>query len=538
MIGGVLVIVIIFLFLRNIRSTLIICTSIPISVIGTFALLYFGGYTLNTMTFGGLALGIGMIVDAAIVVLENTYRHLEMGKDRMTAAIDGSEEVWSAILASTLTHIAVFVPMLFLTGMSSIMFGSWPRSSRSRWRCRCSWRSRSCRCSARGSSKRPITATAGRASSVRCIAAATASSKGWTTVYARALHVALATGRRCSPPASRCSSLALFLLPPSASNCSRRPTKARSRSTPSWRSARASSGPKRCCCRLEEAHPRARARGDDAHHLGAAAAAWAAAAAAATAATSTCVWCQRTSASARANEIAMALRRELSGLPGVIVRARPVGRPADARHARRRAGGDGSRFSRRNPRPRARRVEARRPGRQDAARFDPGIADSRVGREEGRPEIAVRVDRDKAAMLGLTVTGVANTIRTNLAGTQAAMFREGGNEYPIVVRLREEDRGEIAIGRRRADQHAAAARCCRRKNVMVTSREQGPVQIERKNQERIQRVNAEVETTLSEARRGGAGAAARDSACRRASRSASATKSRSRRSRSASCSSC
>jgi hydrophobic/amphiphilic exporter-1 (mainly G- bacteria), HAE1 family len=123
MIGSVLVIAIIFLFLRDLKSTLIICTSIPISVIGTFALLYFGGYTLNTLTFGGLALGIGMIVDAAIVVLENTYRHLEMGKDRMTAAIDGSEEVWSAILASTLTHIAVFVPMLFLTGVSSIMFG-------------------------------------------------------------------------------------------------------------------------------------------------------------------------------------------------------------------------------------------------------------------------------------------------------------------------------------------------------------------------------------------------------------------------------
>ena len=92
------------------------------SVIGTFALLYFGGFTLNTMTFGGLALGIGMIVDAAIVVLENTHRHLHMGKDRMTAAIDGSEEVWSAILASTLTHIAVFMPLLFLSGTASIMF--------------------------------------------------------------------------------------------------------------------------------------------------------------------------------------------------------------------------------------------------------------------------------------------------------------------------------------------------------------------------------------------------------------------------------
>src|SRR6186713_1671042 len=122
LVGGILVVLIIFAFLRDVRSTLIVCTSIPVSVIGTFALLYFGGFTLNTMTFGGLALGIGMIVDAAIVVLENTHRHLHMGKDKMTAAIEGSEEVWSAILASTLTHIAVFVPLLFLSGTASIMF--------------------------------------------------------------------------------------------------------------------------------------------------------------------------------------------------------------------------------------------------------------------------------------------------------------------------------------------------------------------------------------------------------------------------------
>src|SRR4030095_10437470 len=122
LLGAGLVILIIFLFLRNIRSTIIICTSIPISIIGTFALLYLAGYTLNTMTVGGLALGVGMIVDASIVVLENTFRHMEHGKSRMQAAIDGSEEVWSAILASTLTHVAVFIPLLFLSGVSSILF--------------------------------------------------------------------------------------------------------------------------------------------------------------------------------------------------------------------------------------------------------------------------------------------------------------------------------------------------------------------------------------------------------------------------------
>src|SRR4029450_5298436 len=112
--------------------------------------------------------------------------------------------------------------------------------------------------------------------------------------------------------------------------------------------------------------------------------------------------------------------------------------------------------------------------------------------------IAVRVDRDKAALFGMTTTGVANTIRTNLAGTQAAMFREGGNEYPIVVRLREEDRDELAsVGDVRINTPQGQA--LRARSVMMTEREQGPVQIERKNQERIQRVNAEVETTLSEA---------------------------------------
>ncbi|HSK10303.1 MAG TPA: efflux RND transporter permease subunit, partial [Vicinamibacterales bacterium] len=123
LLGALFVVVVIFAFLRNLRSTLIIGISIPISVIGTFALLYLSGYTLNTMTFGGRALGVGMIVDASIVVLENSFRHMEkLGKDRVTAAIDGSEEVWSAILAAILTHIAVFVPLLFLSGVANIMF--------------------------------------------------------------------------------------------------------------------------------------------------------------------------------------------------------------------------------------------------------------------------------------------------------------------------------------------------------------------------------------------------------------------------------
>ena len=122
MYGGILAIVVLLFFLRNIGSTAVIATTIPISVIATFALMYFGKFTLNMMTLGGLALGIGMLVDNAIVVLENIYRLRESGAGPKEAAISGSEEVTPAILASTLTTMAVFLPLIFVQGMSGIMF--------------------------------------------------------------------------------------------------------------------------------------------------------------------------------------------------------------------------------------------------------------------------------------------------------------------------------------------------------------------------------------------------------------------------------
>jgi HAE1 family hydrophobic/amphiphilic exporter-1 len=128
----------------------------------------------------------------------------------------------------------------------------------------------------------------------------------------------------------------------------------------------------------------------------------------------------------------------------------------------------------------------------------PGIADVQVGRDEGRPEIAVRVDRPKAAMLGLTVSGVATTIQTNVQGTTAAQFRDRGNEYPIVVRLRSADRQEIAdVGD--VLLNTPSGQVVPARNVMALNREAGPVQIQRKNMERITTVNAEIEVPLSEA---------------------------------------
>jgi HAE1 family hydrophobic/amphiphilic exporter-1 len=117
--GGLLAIVLIFLFLLNWRPTLIIALAIPISIITTFIALYAAGYTLNMLTLSGLALGVGMLVDNAIVVIENTFRHIQEGKDHKTASIVGASEVGMAITASTLTTIIVFLPMVFATGITA-----------------------------------------------------------------------------------------------------------------------------------------------------------------------------------------------------------------------------------------------------------------------------------------------------------------------------------------------------------------------------------------------------------------------------------
>src|SRR5207302_11458651 len=117
MIGGCLAVLILLFFLRNIRSTLVVALSIPTSIVSTFALLYMCGFTLNTMSLGGLALATGLIVDDAVVVLENIFRHIERDKKRAAeAAVSGTQEITSAVVASTLTIMDVFLPLLLTKG--------------------------------------------------------------------------------------------------------------------------------------------------------------------------------------------------------------------------------------------------------------------------------------------------------------------------------------------------------------------------------------------------------------------------------------
>ena len=121
-VGGSLAILILLLFLRSRASTLIIGVAIPISVVGTFLIMLWLGRSLNVISLAGMAFAIGMVVDNSIVVLENIYRHRQMGKTRAAAAFEGAREVWGAVLASTLTTIAVFLPVLFVEEEAGQLF--------------------------------------------------------------------------------------------------------------------------------------------------------------------------------------------------------------------------------------------------------------------------------------------------------------------------------------------------------------------------------------------------------------------------------
>ena len=120
--GGILAFLVLFFFLHDFRNPVNIALAIPISIIATFVLLYFSKVSLNMMSLGGLALGIGMLVDCSIVVLENIFRHRQEGRGRMEAALTGTKEVAMAVTASTLTTISVFLPIIYVKGVAGQLF--------------------------------------------------------------------------------------------------------------------------------------------------------------------------------------------------------------------------------------------------------------------------------------------------------------------------------------------------------------------------------------------------------------------------------
>ena len=120
--GGILAFLVLLFFLRNVKNSVIVAFAIPVSIMAAFSLMYFSNISINMISLGGLALGIGMLVDNAIVVMENIFRNRQLGKGAKEAAVIGTEEMNSAITASTLTTVAVFLPMVFIIGVAGQIF--------------------------------------------------------------------------------------------------------------------------------------------------------------------------------------------------------------------------------------------------------------------------------------------------------------------------------------------------------------------------------------------------------------------------------
>ncbi len=120
--GAILAVIIIFLFLHSWRTTLIVAISLPVSVLGALFIAYVAGYSLNIMTLGGLALAVGLIVDDAIVVIENIYRHMALGQAPRDAAESATSEIFSAVMASSITVVTVFVPLVLIPGLQGLIF--------------------------------------------------------------------------------------------------------------------------------------------------------------------------------------------------------------------------------------------------------------------------------------------------------------------------------------------------------------------------------------------------------------------------------
>lgn len=476
--GALLAVFVLLLFLRNIRSAVIIGISIPISVIGSFTLMHMYGFTLNTITFGGLALGVGMLVDSAIVVLENIFRHREAGADRISAASRGTAEVGPAIIAAALTTIVVFLPVLFMSGMSGVMYQQLAYVVSFSLICAlvvamtllpmlCS---RFIRVREPDSRFLRLWVHAGGVLLERLDGA-----------YQNLLHWALDHRKTVLASAVVLFGGCLLLVPligveltPDADEGEVRvdyelPAGVRLELTDAT------------AFKIEDV---VRATVPEAANIMVEVGA-------------TGGWQQSTvnTGSIRvvlvekalrtrsSHEIAAALRRELGSMPGVINRVRASG---------------GSRLLRIGQSEDRLTVEIRGhdldTGHEVALHVQqlmestPGISDARISRTEGRPETLVYVDRDKTSSLGLSVSQIANTLRTTVGGSRATLYREGGNEFNVLVRFEETDRRSLSHILN-TPIHTPSGRPVPLGTLVTLETGQGPLSIQRKNQERLVSVN-------------------------------------------------
>lgn len=482
--GGALAVLVLLFFLRNVRSTAVIATAIPISVVATFALMYFGGFTLNLMSLGGLALGVGMLVDNAIVVLENIYRFREGNAPPVAAAVEGAEEVTAAIVASTFTTLVVFLPLVFVRGMSGVMFTQ--LSFVVGFALACSLVSAltlvptlASLIVSRSASEPP--AQAGW--SQRFVQWSGRHLKAMEEGYKTMLHFALGHKRLIIA-----GGLALFvgclsLIPlvgsefmPEADESEVRIAVEMEVGTRVEILEKAFEAIQNV---VDSEVPEAKntmtfiggSPWGGASHRG-----------------EMRISLKPESERSRSSEqIAADLRKKLAHRPGAVVRTRAgqglwilrMGRTTVEKVTVEIRGHD------------LKVAEELAQRVKTLVEQVDGVTDVQVSRESGSPEEIVVVDRLKVADMKLTVSQIADMLQTVLSGTRAGYYREAGKEYRILVKLKDAERMDIREILDLTVTNAEGKPVVLRNVVQVKPRT-GPVLIERKDQERIITVSANI----------------------------------------------
>jgi HAE1 family hydrophobic/amphiphilic exporter-1 len=485
--GGGLAILVLLFFLRNLRSTLVISLAIPISVIATFALIYFGGFTLNLMTLGGLALGVGMMVDSSIVVLENIYRRRsEAQESPEVAAVEGTREVGPAIIASTLTTLVIFLPLIFIRGVAGILFkdmafviiyaltcsllvslslvpmlASGPLASREqRLAKRTPWIERW--------DAKADTFFKGLENGYRDLLRRVLSHRlltviGATVLLGASLLLLPLIGTEFLPPSDegevrvtgemevgtrldlvdqqtrRMEQIVYAAVPETVSSVV-------SVGASGWRPDAASRGEIRMA--LSPARNRNRSN----------------------------------------REIAEDLRRRLTGnVPGMSIRTRaPQGQFLLERLLGRDEGLTieirGFDLA---------TLDALANRAAEAIEGVPGITDIDTSREAGVPQQEIRVDRDKVADLGLSVRSVTEVLETAMAGSRVGEFRSQGNSYRMLVKLQDAEKRSLDEILNLTLTTASGEQVALR-SVVATEASRGPILIDRKDQQRLVNVSANV----------------------------------------------
>ncbi len=482
-IGGLLAVLVLLVFLRNFRATLVVTTAIPVAIISTFAMMYFGNLTLNLMTLGGLALGVGMMVDNSIVVLENILRrHQVLHEEPKQAAINGAREVAGAIVASTCTTLAIFVPMLFAQEISGLLFRQLTYVVAFSLLCSLfvaltlvpmlTRLFLGIRREKHGLVKR----AADRVGRLH---------DHLNHRYASLLDAALQAPRTTVFVVFLIFGLSLTLLPLIGTEFMPASDEGEVRVDVSMAGGTRLDVLDETMRRVEQvvidSVPEMRAavvtmgsssgRGD---------------AAGGNIRLSLVPLLERDRSS---SEVAADLRRQIGVVPGAEVRVR-AGQGMFLL-SRLMGGGEDN-------------LEVEIRG-YDLATLDrlaetvetriediPGITDTRRGREEGVPQTLLEIDRDRAADLGLSVAQIARTLETALSGTRAGQFRDrSGEEVDILVQVKDakllsiEELLTLTISN-------DAGQAVSLRNLLTPRSSLGPVEIERKNQQRLVAVSANV----------------------------------------------